>query len=372
MVGEVAAGLLLSPLLLAVVYPEPTRLLFAPFGILMLMLLSGLMTDFRSFAENKFPAFLTGAFGVVVTVGVVFYALMALGVPVLASLYLSVILSNTAIEVSAKVMMEKMPSAKVYTIVMGASFVDDILAVFLIGLVGSATLMGTVDAWELLMLSAKVLAFLFVTLVLIPPLFERVKLFNRLVTRKGREEKIVFTFTILLAFSIALAAKLVGLHEVIGAYIAGLLVGKWGSQVGPLLRRRRVYLELLDDMVPSIKAVFTPIFFGYVGVMLGSILATTEITPSIALYTLVMFGAAIIGKLVGCGLGARLSGLKGDESVLVGVAMGGRGALEFVLISLGYQYGLLTEELFTAVVGATLLTVIFTPTAYSVVRRRRG
>jgi len=373
LIGEVLAGLILGPALLGFIVfsigEENPLEYFSQFGILMLMLLAGLITDFESFAENKMSSIVIGAFGVIVSFVIVFFPLhFLLGVDFLPSLFIAAILSNTAIEVCAGILIHS-TNQKIKNVVLGASFVDDIIAVFLIGIVSSYVFLGeTLEIVEIGWLAVKVIIFLIVTLVVVSWPLE--KLFDRL--HKGSEEfKLMLTTTFILTFLFALVATWVDLHYVIGAYIAGLIVGKWGSRVGPMLRRRITWRKLVNDIDTPLRAIFGPIFFGYIG-LLASVIVKEVGAPlwEVVSLILVISILAFIGKILGCGLGARVCKFNNSESIVIGTVMCGRGALELVLLSFGLEIGAITEPQFISLVIVTLITIVLTPILYTLTIKR--
>ena len=361
LIGEVLGGLILSPLIFNLVVPNDTLKIFSEFGILMLMLLSGLLTDFRAFNEYKKISILVGVMGVLFSIALIFSVLIIFGVGWVVALFISVILSNTAVEICARLLIRGNISKKTHAIIMGASFVDDIVAVFLIGLVGSLALGEQITVNSLIQTAIIVIVFIAASLILVPYFFDKFKVIDRLVGSSPQEEKILLTFSILFAILFAIIAHYSGLQEIIGAYIAGLIVGRWGSKVGPLLKRRIAYEDLVDDIEPISHALFTPLFFGFVGLQLGTIAATIQITLNTWIFIGAISTMAILGKFLGCGLGAKICGIDWRNSGYIGVAMGGRGALELVLLSLGYDKGIINADLFASVVIVTLITVILTP-----------
>ena len=373
LIGEVIAGLILGPALLGlIIIPEgevnPLEY-FSQLGILMLMLLAGLITDFESFAENKMKSIVIGAAGVVVSFILVFLPLhFVIGIEFLSSLFIAAILSNTAIEVCAGILIHS-GNQKIKSVVLGASFVDDILAVFLIGIVSSIVFLGrTPPPLEIAWLAARVILFLMITLLIVTWLLER--LFDRL-HKETEEFKLMLTTTFILTFLFALAATWVGLHYVIGAYLAGLVIGKWGSKVGPMLKRRITWRKLVDDIDPPLRAIFGPIFFGYIGLSVSIIAAEGAAGTPEVIYLIILLGITVFaGKILGCGLGARLCKFNKKESLMIGTAMCGRGALELVLLSFGLEIGVINETHFTALVIVTLITIIFTPILYTLTGKK--
>ncbi len=370
LIGEVLAGVILSPLLIGVLYPSETLQVFAQFGIIMIMLLSGLLTDFKAFSEHKYKSMLIGVLGVIFSIILIFFTLQLFGVDFTASLFISVILSNTAVEVCASILMKSKSSKELQAIIMGASFVDDIVAVFLIGVVGSLTLGTEITISSILILSIGVIAFLAAFLIIVPILLEKYSVIDKLIGSGPQREKVLLTFTILFTLFLGLIAQYVGLQAVIGAYIAGLIIGKWGSRVGPMLRRRVAYEELVEDIQPISHALFTPLFFGYIGLTLGQVLSQFGFTIFMGILVIALTLVALLGKWIGCGLGGVLSKLDRKSSGFIGVAMGGRGALELVLLALGYEKQIISGPLFASVVLVTLLTVILTPLALSLYEKK--
>ncbi len=354
-------GVILSPLILGFITPNDTLKIFSQFGIIMLMLLSGLLTDFHAFEEQKFKSMVVGLLGVLFSMSLIFSTLYLLGYPMITSLFISVILSNTAVEVCARILMKKNISKRVHAIIMGASFVDDIIAVFLIGMVGSMALGEVVTPKFLVFTSAKLILFISISLVLVPFFMEKYKVIDHLIGSGPQREKLLLTFTFLFAILFAIVAQYSGLQSIIGAYIAGLVIGKWGSKVGPLLKRRIAYEDLVDDIEPISHALFTPLFFGYVGLQLGSILSTFAMTIGVVIIVTTLSTMAILGKFFGCGIGSWLLKIPKAEAGYIGLAMGGRGALELILLSIAYDKGIIDGEMFAAVIIVTLVTVIATP-----------
>ncbi len=370
LIGEVIGGIILSPLVLGLIVPNDILRLFAQFGIIMIMLLSGLLTDFKAFSEHKYKSILIGVLGVVVSMIIISSILYLFGVSFEASLFIGVILSNTAVEVCANILMKSKSSKEIQAIIMGASFVDDIVAVFLIGVVGSITLGNNITIPFLLILSIGVALFILIFLWIVPYFLEKYSVIDKLIGSGPKREKVLLTFTILFALLLGLVAQYVGLQAVIGAYIGGLIIGKWGTKVGPMLRRRVAYEDLVDDLEPFSHALFTPLFFGYVGLTLGEVLSKFGMTFEMGITVFLLTLGALAGKFIGCGLGARLSHLDKKQSGFIGIAMGGRGALELVLLSIGYEKGIINGPLFASVVLVTLLTVIITPILLSLYEKR--
>ncbi|MDG6220212.1 MAG: cation:proton antiporter [Candidatus Thermoplasmatota archaeon] len=381
MIGEVLAGVLFGILLVLsgqTIVPQ-TLEAFSDLGILMLLLLAGLMTDFRLFSMYKKESIIIGTGGFIASFAIAFVPILVInqsnigmdpGTALASALFIAVVLSNTAIEVCAKLFMHGGKQDRVTTSIMGASLVDDIIALFLIGVVSSAVLTGKpLSLEELAFLAFKVTLFLLFCFFVVSFLVQ--KILDRFITSFLKQEKMQLSITILLAFGLALLAKPFGLHEVIGAYIAGLIIGKWGGKVGPMLKRRLIWEKLIHDIDPPLRAIFSPLFFGYVGLIFIQLLAPVGMSPAIIVLATTLVLLALAGKYVGCGGSAIALGFTKKESLVIGSGMMGRGgALDLALLLFGLQAGILTVEQFSAVVLATMATIILTPILYSWSRRR--
>ncbi|MCK5560829.1 MAG: cation:proton antiporter, partial [Thermoplasmata archaeon] len=349
---------------------EPTLELqvLSQFGVLMLMLLSGLMTDYKTFLVNRRASVFIGALGVAVTFLLIYLPLHFIIGPLynlstLANLFIAAILSNTAIEISASILLHSR-RPKLKAVIIGASFVDDIIAVFLIGIVSSMIYSGeTLTMESIFVLSIEIILFLAISLLVATYVIEHI--FDKLI---GGKSKITLTVTLIVAFLFAIIANLIGLHEVIGAYIAGLIIGKWGEHVGPMLKRRIAWEKLKTDIDTPLRAIFGPLFFGFIGLSL--VFPALDELPKVIPLIIILTILAIVGKILGCGVGAKIFDFSNRESLTLGCAMCGRGALELVLVSFGLEAGLIDESIFTALVMVTVITVIVTPILYTLAERR--
>ncbi len=373
LIGEVLAGILLGPVLLSIIAPyfiAPTRelLVLSQFGVLMLMLLSGLMTDYQAFFKQRRASIFIGISGVAVTFLMIYLPLHFIIGPIyhlsnMTNLFIAAILSNTAIEICAGILLRSQ-RPKLKAVIIGASFVDDIIAVFLIGIVSSMAYSGSTPSIQsIAILSIEIIVFLAVSLLVASYVIER--LFDKII---GGRSKITLTVTLIVGFTFAIISSLIGLHEVIGAYIAGLIIGKWGARVGPMLKRRIAWEKLKTDIDTPLRAIFGPLFFGFIG--LSIVFPAIDDLHSALPLIIIISILAILGKIIGCGLGAKLFNFSNSESLTLGCAMCGRGALELVLISFGHEAGLINDTIFTTLVMVTVITVITTPIMYTLALRR--
>jgi Kef-type K+ transport system membrane component KefB len=371
---------LLSPLFLNLLEEGPTLITFSEFAIIVIMFHSGLYTDFSSFKDHRWSSIIIGALGVVASFFLIFaLSAFVFGLSLETSLFLGAILSNSAIEVSSA-MLARTTHDRLRTIVVGASFIDDILAVFVLGVVLSfvsrtpgvlVPIVGELEGYtatgvSLLFTSVKVIAFLIITFFILSRISQSI-----LDRFSGMGFEVLLSIGFLFALAIGIISRWMGLHEVIGVYLAGLILSKWGILPDPMLTRGVSWMKFKETFTLMMDALFSPIFFGVVGILLGSSLideggnSVIYILIGVVLFTLFAF----LGKIVGCGIGARIRGIGPSGALMIGTAMGGRGALEFILIKSGLKEGLLSPDEFSIVIIVTLMTILLTPFLFRTVER---
>jgi Kef-type K+ transport system membrane component KefB len=378
--GEVLGGVLLSPLVLNLLEEGATLITFSEFAIIVIMFHSGLYTDFSSFREYKWTSIAVGTFGVIASFALIFaLSWLVFDLSLETSLFLGAILSNSAIEVSSA-MLARTRFDKLRTIVVGASFIDDIMAVFVLGVVLSfvsrtpgvlVPIVGelegaTATVVSLLFTSVKVIAFLLITFYILSRVTQKV-----LDSFSGKGFEVLLSIGFLFALALGIAARWMGLHEVIGVYLAGLILSRWGVLPDPMLTRGITWMKFKETFTLMMDALFSPIFFGVVGILLGSSLVSEggDSVLYIILGVLAFTFFAFMGKIVGCGFGARLRKISSSGALLIGTAMGGRGALEFILIKSGLREGLLSPDEFSIIIIVTLLTILVTPFLYRTIEK---
>jgi nucleotide-binding universal stress UspA family protein len=170
-------------------------------------------------------------------------------------------------------------------------------------------------------------------------------------------EYAVVTTVIALTLAMALITHLIGVHTVLGAFVAGILIGE-----SPILVRH------VDEQLRGIvSALFMPIFFGVAG--LGADLSILG-NPQLLTMTLVLIVIASIGKFSGAFVGGKIGGLSTRESLALGCAMNARGSTEVIVATIGVSMGILSQNLFTMIlVMAIVTTTVMPPTLRWALRR---
>ena len=146
----------------------------------------------------------------------------------------------------------------------------------------------------------------------------------------------------------ALTTHVIGIHTVLGAFVAGILVGE-----SPILTRH------IDEQLRGlVVALFMPIFFSLAG--LKADLSVLK-DPQLVLLTIGLIAIASVGKFTGAFLGGALGGLTHRESMALACSMNARGSTEVIVASIGLSLGVISQDLFTMIVTMAVLTTLAMP-----------
>jgi nucleotide-binding universal stress UspA family protein len=173
-----------------------------------------------------------------------------------------------------------------------------------------------------------------------------------------RSEFPVITAILVLMGAMALTTQALGVHTVLGAFIAGVLIGE-----SPILTD-----HIQGQLRGLIAAFFMPVFFGLSG--LSADLTAILRQPELILLTLGIIAIASLGKFLGAFAGAELGGLRFREGVALGCAMNARGSTEVVVASIGLSIGALTQNLYTMIVTMAMVTTLAMPPMLRAALRR--
>jgi Kef-type K+ transport system membrane component KefB len=356
MLGELLAGMILGPPLLGIVTETPALDLISELGIFFVMFYTGVEMNPLDLVEHMWTSLSVAIGGFVLPYLLGFFTTWIFGGTLMQSLIVGLGVSITAIAVQAVILRSlKIHNTDLGNIIIGASIADDIFS-----LVGLSVLMGLAKSGSIEFLSValvliKVVAFFAVTILL--GHFVLPKFTHMLHDREGK----AFTFAMAAALFMAYLAELAGLHIIIGAFLAGQFVRK----------------EIMDDKIyNAINDRFFGLSYGFlVPIFFASLSFHLHFSGSseFILFTGVLTLVAIVGKLVGSGLGLFVFRRNIWESVVVGFGLNGRGAVELVIATVMIKLSndlmakgaisepLLTNVQFSALVLMAFLTTMIAP-----------
>ncbi len=351
--GELLVGILLGPSLINFLdwpffsdsHLAETVEHLAEIGVLMLMFIAGLDLHLTDLIRSGKVSVLAGTLGVVVPLGMGFGMALGFSENVPSAIFIGLVLAATSVSISAQTLMElKVLRTRVGIGMLGSAVFDDILVILGMSVLvafsqgggnpGYASLLGIV-----LQMVLYIAVFAALGLWLGPRLTRWV---DDLPISQGL---IAFSFVIMLLY--AWSAEVLGsIAAITGAFLAGLVFAR-----SPVKDR-------IEAGISSMAyGVFVPIFFVNVGLTANARQLGSEIFWLFAAMTAV----AIVGKILGAGLGARLSGFSWRESLQLGVGMMSRGEVGLIVATVGVLEGLIGEDIFAAVVGVVIVTTLLTP-----------
>ena len=365
--GQLIAGLLLGPSFFGLLLPEAQHALFpksaeqkamidaiSQFGVLLLLLLTGMETDLKLVRQTGRASLFASLMGIVIP----FACGVALGemlpdsmLPdpqkrLITSLFLGTALSIASVKIVAMVVREMNFMRRVVgQVILASAIIDDSIGWIIVSIIFSLALHGSVETTSLAQSIIGTLLFMVASLTI----GRRAVFFAiRWVNDHFVSEFAVITTILVIMCVMALITHLIGVHTVLGAFVAGILVGE-----SPILTRH------IDEQLRGlITAFFAPVFFGIAGLSAD---LTILADPEIALFTAGLVLVASLGKFGGAFIGAELGGLTRREGLALACGMNARGSTEVIIATVGLSMGALNQNLFTMIVAMAVLTTMAMP-----------
>ena len=349
-VGALVAGVILGPSCLNLITLTGDTGVFleqmAELGVILLMFNAGLETDLSELKKNGVASFVTALIGVIVPLigGFLGYAFFfhtdfSDYDEVLKAVFVGVVLTATSVSITVETLREMGKlKGKVGTTILGAAVIDDIIGIIVLTIVTS---LKDTSVSPITVVLKIVLNFVFIAVLIF--VLTKLKVFVEEQDEKRRTAIICVALCFILSY---ISEEYFGIADITGAYFAGLMLCT--MKVGPYVARR--------CEIPS-YLIFSPVFFASVGlkVTLGGMDA------SIWIFAIILLVIAILSKVVGCGLGAKICGCTGKEAFQVGIGMISRGEVALIVAQKGYASGMLDDVLFAPIVLVVIVTTLITP-----------
>ncbi len=389
-VGEVVAGLLLGPSLLGWVLPGVSAAVFRPHfdgvppeladaafpkifqvfsqvGLIFLLFLIGLEFEFGHLKERGKAALAVSVAGIALpfALGAGLARLVhpylephptAGPVPLFGlTLFMGISMAITAIPVLGRIMVElNVQRTRLGTVTMTAAAINDAVGWVLLAAV-AALARATFDPADTAIMVAKTVGFALVVALVARPLAVRHFAWS-LRANGGNLSFNALAVLLVLMLLCAVATNLIGIFAIFGPFLLGVALSDQPEFRAAVLARLR-------DIV---FVFFLPVFFTYTGLR-TEVTSVHGVAGWLALAGVV--AAAVAGKLGGCALAARASGMPWRESLIVGAMMNTRGLMELIVINVGYELGVIPKSLFAALVVMAVVTTAMTTPLLLLLRR---
>lgn len=365
--GQLLAGVVLGPSVLGALWPE-SQAIVAPgdaaqkamlagltqIGILLLLLLTGMETDLKLAKKVGRVSLYIAITGL----SVPFLCGFALGeflpadmlprpeLRLVTSLFLGTALAISSVKIVAMVIREMgFMRRDVGQAIVAAAIIEDSIGWIIIATTLGIAMHGAFDPGSFAWSTGGTILFLIVSFTVGQRI---VSLLIRWSNDVFVSDLPVITMILVIMGVMALITDAIGVHTVLGAFVAGILIGQ-----SPILTRH------IDEQLRGlITAFFMPVFFAVAG--LGTDL-TVLANPALLLLTLAIIAIASFGKFSGAFIGGWLGGLNMREATAVGSAMNARGSTEVIVATIGLSMGALSQNLYTMIVAMAFLTTLAMP-----------
>ncbi len=366
-VGEIIVGILLGPSLFGWMAPglfqyvfhsgapEPMQML-SQIGLVLLMFQIGLEFDFSHLSERRnrkamlwvAAASLIAPFALGYAVGQISAPILSPGAhPLGSALFVATAFSITALPILGRIMMEfDMTRTPIGVIAISAAAINDVIGWLLLALITTLTL-SHFNGPDFAIKVALVLVFFVVSWFGVRPLMKRI--LHRFDARSGELTNNLLGIVLAAIFVSAMTTYHLGIFAIFGGFMMGVLLHDEHAFVATWRKR----------ISPFVMVFFLPIFFTYTGLRtnIGGLDSASAWGWCVLIVAL-----ATLGKFGGAYLAARFAGMSHRESKVLGVMMNTRALMELIVINVGYDLGVISQQMFTIlVIMAIFSTVITSP-----------
>ncbi len=312
----------------------------ADIGVLFLLFSIGLELELERFKNIAVPAAEVAVTGVVLPFLLAYFTAIYFGFPMTVAMFIGASSVATSVGISASILQESGKlRTRVGTLIMGSAVADDVMGILIMtALFGFATT-GSLSLFRIGLLVLGTLVFFALSLTLGISFFKKISERFSL----GRENLLLLGLLVFLTFS--LISEKIGLASLTGAFIGGLILGQTR------------FSGALSNSISLIGgSFFIPIFFVTMGMKFN-----VAALASAGLFTVVLILLGVFGKIFSCGASAKLTGFTNRESWATGLAMVPRAEVSLVVINFGFNQGILSSDVVSAVIAMVMVTAFVTP-----------
>ncbi|NGT58390.1 cation:proton antiporter [Clostridium perfringens] len=351
-VGALVAGVILGPAVLNVLSETEFIQKLAELGVIVLMFTAGLETDINQLKKTGKASFIIAVLGVIIPLAGGFFIASIFNNgndvnTILQNVFIGIILTATSVSITVETLKEMGKlNTRAGNAILGAAIIDDILGIIALTI---TTSLADPSINVIIVLAKIVMFFIFAGFAGYLFHWAFIKLDERYQRDLRRFVIIAFVFCLLLSFC---AEEFFGVADITGAFIAGLVISD--SNRSKYLNSR---FETLSYMLLS------PIFFASIGIKVQ----LTAMTKTIFIFAILLLIVAILSKVLGCALGAKLCKYSNREAIQIGTGMISRGEVALIVANKGIAMGLMLSEFLAPVVIVVVVTTIVTPILLKVV-----
>lgn len=340
-VGEIAAGVIVGPSVLAIVELDTVVQVFAELGVIFLLFWVGLETKLGDIRSVGKAATRVGVLGVVIPVGAGVGIALAAGASTATALFIGAALAATSVGITSAILVEmKIHDGVAGRTILGAAVIDDVLALVFLAIATGVASEDGIQPLDLTLLIGLSAVFLFVFGLGGSRLLQK----QPQILEAPRFADSPLLPAVLICLGLAVLASEIGLAAVIGAFLAGMIIAETRDQ------------NSIESEVAPLYAFFAPFFFATIGAQIDLAQFKDFSTDLILVGVTVL---AIATKYLGAWIGAKDLGRRDRKIVSVGMVP--RGEVGIIVAGLGYSQGVIEADIFAVVVGMSILTTLIAP-----------
>jgi Kef-type K+ transport system membrane component KefB len=338
-IGELLAGILIGPAVLGLIEPNEIIDVLAQLGIFFIMLHTGVETNPREFITAVRKSFGIAIIGALFPFLTSMSLVLLFGFPLHTALFVGITFTATAVVVTLKILNDlDLQNTRLARVILASCIIDDLLSLIFFSLILSVIRSEEISVVSMMLIGLKATMFFGVVIVTGYFLYPFLGRFFRDTTGKG------FTFLLILGIGFGLFAELIGLHMILGAYLAGLF---FREEVASSELVKKV-----QDRLYTISYSFLgPIFF----ISLGFHITFEALTPDGILLLVVLVAGCFISQVLSAGGMARLEKFSKLESLTIGIGMCGRAEVAFILAAIGLKLEIIDDTMFSILIFSTFI-----------------
>lgn len=355
-VGALLAGLLLGPACLNILHETDFIIQLAELGVIVLMFTTGLETDINELKKSGKASLIIAILGMIIPLagGFILASIFNKGgisdasaLPFLQNIFIGIILTATSVSITVETLKElgKL-STRAGNAILGAAIIDDILGVIALTVVTSATDPNVSIAVVLI----KIVLF-FIVGGLAGFLFSKFMETSMRRSKMDLRRFVILSFVFCLILSYC-AEHFFGVADITGAFMAGLFLSN---------APRKHYI--MNRFETTAYMLLSPIFFASIGIKV----VIPEMTPALITFSIALVIIAILTKVLGCALGAKMCKYSTTEAIQIGTGMVSRGEVALIVASKGASLGLMGSIFFGPIVIMVVITTVITPILLKIV-----
>lgn len=337
----------------------------AELGVIFLLFTVGLETKVNDLMKSGKAAFFCALMGVIVPFILGFALIMGTEGNMNHALFLAAAMVATSVGITARIIKDlKLMDTREARIIIAAAVIDDVLGMIVLAIVKGMAESGELSILNVASITLQAVVFVLVVIAICKWIIPRI--YDYFEDRKKAKEaagKVPFStnklvLAIIVCLAMAALAEFIGLAAIIGAFLAGMMFADHAWEWD------------LESKIDSISTFLLSFFFLNVGLQVD--IGTLGDTSVLVLVVVVII-LAVISKLVGCSLGAKMGDRSLDSSSLkiIGFGMAPRGEVGIIVAAIGLASGAMSQDLYAVVVLMSVITTIIAPPIISKLFRQK-